>query len=102
MPRHDAPAAGLAWVLAACPNADLRDGPRAVELATRACEATQGKDRIALETLAAAHAECQDFAAAIQWQVRAVALLQGDPAGIAEGRRRLKRYEDGQPYRDEQ
>lgn len=101
MPEHDAPAAGLAWVLAVCPNADLRDGPRAVELATRACEATQEKDRMALETLAAAYAECQDFPAAIQWQERALALLHGDPAGIAEGRRRLKLYEDGQPCRDE-
>jgi tetratricopeptide (TPR) repeat protein len=100
MPEHDAPAGGLAWILATCPDAGMRDGARAVKLATRACEITHWKDRIALETLAAACAECQDFPAAVQLQQQALA-LRGDPNRIAEGRLRLKLFEDEQPFRDE-
>lgn len=100
-PQHDAPWGGLAWILATCPEASLRDGRKAVELATRACEIKEWKDRIALETLAAACAECGDFPSAVKWQQQAVAMSLRDPDVVEEGRRRLKLYEDEQPCREE-
>jgi tetratricopeptide (TPR) repeat protein len=101
MPHHNAPCGGLAWLLATCPQASVRDGRKAVELATRACEFTAWQDRIELETRAAACAECSDFPAAIQWQKKAIALVPGDPDRIEECQRRLKLYENGQPWREE-
>ena len=57
----------LAWVLATSTNDELRDGDRAVDLATQACEVTDYKAPHILSTLAAAHAEVGDFDKAIQW-----------------------------------
>lgn len=54
----------IAWVLATCPEPELRDGPRAVEIATCACEQTQWKQGGLVDTLAAAHAEVGNFAEA--------------------------------------
>jgi tetratricopeptide (TPR) repeat protein len=100
-PQLGAPLGGLAWILATCPKDNARDGQKAVELATQACEISDWNDRIELETLAAAFAECGDFPAAIKWQQQALAMLHGDPDRVEEGRRRLTLYETGQPFRDE-
>jgi membrane associated rhomboid family serine protease len=53
---------GLAWLMATAPDAALRDGARAVELAMRACAATRWLDPGVIDTLAAAYAETD------QWQ----------------------------------
>ena len=47
----------LAWALATCQDASLRDAPRAVSLAEQAVQVSGGKDALILETLAAAYAE---------------------------------------------
>ena len=49
-------------MLATSPDAKLRNGRRAIELATRACELTKYKAAYILSTLAAAYAETGDFA----------------------------------------
>jgi tetratricopeptide (TPR) repeat protein len=85
----------LAWALASCPADGLRDGKRAVALATKACELTKWKDATYLDTLAAAHAECGDFAAAVKWQQHAIALDSND----AEAQQRLRLFQVGQAYR---
>jgi len=47
----------LAWVLAAFPEASIRNGDKAVRLADRANQLSGGKDPAVLRTLAAAYAE---------------------------------------------
>ncbi len=76
----------LAWMLATAPEQNLRDGRRALELATRAAQSTGGSDPAVLRTLAAAYAETGDFASALQTAQRALSLA---PAGsvLAEGLR---------------
>lgn len=57
----------LAWVLATSNLDDLRDGKRAIELATLACEVTDYKAPHILSTLASGYAEEGDFDEAIKW-----------------------------------
>lgn len=52
---------------ATCPIAKYRDGKRAVELATQACETTLWKDPYCLDVLATAYAESGDFDKAIKY-----------------------------------
>jgi tetratricopeptide (TPR) repeat protein len=61
--KPDDPAAfrELALLLASHPEADLRDGKKAVELATRACKLTSEKNAADLDALAAAYAEAGRF-----------------------------------------
>src|SRR5205085_5081480 len=51
----------LAWVLATCPDALLRDGPKAVEIAARADSLSQNQSPVIGATLAAAYAEAGRF-----------------------------------------
>jgi tetratricopeptide (TPR) repeat protein len=61
-----------AWTLATCAEPKLRDGVKAVESATRACELTQWKSPRPLATLAAAFAEKGDYGGAVQMQRKAI------------------------------
>ncbi len=65
-----------AMLMAACPEAKFRDGQAAVEFATRACELTEWKDPLSLNSLAAAQAEAGDFDAAVSSQKKAIELLK--------------------------
>lgn len=91
----------LAWLRATCPNAKFRDGKKAVELATKACELSEWKVWFELNTLAAAHAENGDFKEAMKWQKKAIELGTGDKAALDKANQRLKVYEKGEPYRQE-
>jgi tetratricopeptide (TPR) repeat protein len=98
-PDDPASYTSLAWVLATCPKDELRNGKRAVGLATRACELTDWQDANDLENLAAAYAECGQFDEAVKWQAKAVAVNTGlqDPD---EARQRLDLYKGRKPYRE--
>ena len=89
----------LAWVLATSPFEEFRNGERAIELATKACELTAFQMPHILSTLAAAHAEAGDFESAVKWSTQAVELGQGDPSQqqLAE---ELAEYKAGKPWRE--
>ncbi len=55
----------FAWVLSTAPEASLRDGPRALELAEKAVRLDGGQNPVHLRTLAAAYAENGRFDQAI-------------------------------------
>jgi tetratricopeptide (TPR) repeat protein len=88
----------LAWLLATCPEASFRDGPRALEVAQTAARATGHEVPALLDTLAAAFAETRAFEQAVEWQRRAIerASAAEKPAYTA----RLALYLRGEPFRD--
>ncbi len=90
----------LAWLLATCPDPRLRDAPRAIQLARRACEFTDYQAFAALGVLAVCHAAAGQFPDAIRAaeQARQLALDAGETqiaAGIAE---QIESYQRGQAY----
>jgi tetratricopeptide (TPR) repeat protein len=78
----------------------VRDGRRAVEHATRACELTGWKHFATLDTLASAYAEAGEFDKAVEFQSKALSLPTFPKAKEAVGRRRLDLYSQRTPYRD--
>ena len=90
----------LAWVFGASPNADFRNGSKAVEYAKHACEISAWKDCYNLDALAAAYAEQGDFEEAIKWQEKAIELTTNEEEK-AVLRTRIELYKEGKPYRDE-
>src|SRR5262245_48080016 len=85
----------LAVLLAACPDAMVRDGKKALEVAQRAYELAKGPTELA--ALAAAHAELGEFDQAVEWQEKAIAAAAKTSAD--QYRERLKLYQDKKPYR---
>jgi tetratricopeptide (TPR) repeat protein len=88
----------FAFLRSACPDAQYRDGGKALELAKKACEATSYRDSWSLSSLAAACAETGDWDAAMKWETEAIArdkLKRNE----AEHKRRLEAYQAKQPFR---
>ena len=101
-PNSDSTCCSMAWILATCPEAGLRDGRRALEYARRACELTQYQgEAITWGPMAAAHAEVGQFAEAVRWQKRALEFPDYERRHGGEARQRLQLYEQQQPYREE-
>jgi serine/threonine protein kinase len=65
-----------AWLLATSPREAVRNGKRAVELATKACELTEYKNPSIVDTLAAAYAETGDFDSAVKWSEKSLELAK--------------------------
>jgi tetratricopeptide (TPR) repeat protein len=88
----------LAWLLATCPEDEIRDGPRAVGLARRACELSKWQNPPMLGTLAAAYAETGQFEKAIEYQEKAISLVSEEKSD--EYRQPLELYHQRTPRRD--
>jgi serine/threonine protein kinase len=100
-PKSRAAHSALAWFLATCWEDAIRDGKRAVEVATTLCELTEWKDPDDLDTLAAAYAEAGKFDDAVKWEKKV--LEKPDvlgPAGLEQAKARLKLYEAHKPYHE--
>ncbi len=90
----------LAWVLATCPQASLRNGNKAVELAQRANQLTGDGNPVVLGTLAAAYAEAGRFPEAVAATQRALQLAgtQSNTSLADVLRSQLKLYQAGLPF----
>ena len=88
----------LAWILATSTEDSLRDGKRAIELATKACKATEYQQAHILSTLAAGYAETGDFATAVHWSEEAVAAGQKDQHEQLV--KELQSYQEQKPWRE--
>ena len=100
-PDYPWPYNNVARLLATCPEAKLRDGRRAVEAATIACDLLPVRSRSRhrfLDTLAAAHAQVGSFAEAVKYQKEAIHMTP--PHLKEEAQKRLALYEQNQPYRE--
>ncbi len=89
-----------AWVLATSPRDDVRDGKRAVELATKACELTEYRQAHIVSTLAAAHAETGDFDAALQWIDKALELSPEEGEEREHLQKERRHYTEKKPFRE--
>ena len=89
----------LAWLLAAHPDAQFRNGADAVQLATRACELTKYQNPVPLATLAAAYAETGQFQTAVSLAEQAQELARGTQGALAARlSAMLAAYRAGHPY----
>jgi tetratricopeptide (TPR) repeat protein len=91
----------LAWLLATCPKAEVRDGKEAIEYARKACEMTRWHAPGIIETLAAAYAEAGDFKQAVRWQTKAVDMKAPDQDQKKKMEARRALYKEGKPYREQ-
>jgi len=90
----------LAWLMATCPDGQLRDGCEAVKNSRRACELTDWNDWQFLSTYAVSCAATDRFAVAVTFQTKAIDLT---PASAREKwqanfEKRLELYRARSPY----
>ena len=92
----------LAWLLATDPDEHVRNGPRAVELAERACQLTEWKQAFLMGTLAAAYAEAGRFAEAVATAEKARDKARLDKLEEVAKRNEelLQLYRAGKAYRE--
>jgi tetratricopeptide (TPR) repeat protein len=92
----------LSWLLAACPDPSIRNGPKAVELAQMADRISGGKSLSVLRTLSAAYAEVGQFAEAIAAAEKALKMpvVQANTAHADALRSQIKMFDAHSPIRD--
>jgi protein O-mannosyl-transferase len=92
----------MAWVLATCCDARVRDGIKAVEIAERANVLTANKSPVINATLAAAYAEAGRFADAVTTAQYALqlALDEGNNARTDSIRAQIDLYRSAAAFRD--
>jgi tetratricopeptide (TPR) repeat protein len=90
----------LAWMLATSRDSRIRDGRRAVALATKACTLSNWENAFSIDTLAAASATAGNFADAVKYQQLAMSRLSSDDrnAQLPGMEQRLRQYSSGQAF----
>ncbi|MGP8198119.1 MAG: tetratricopeptide repeat protein, partial [Limisphaerales bacterium] len=90
----------LSWLLATSPEASLRDGSKAVDLALRANALTGGGNPTILRTLAAAFAEAGRFSEAVETAQSALHLAgaQSNTGLVRQLQFEMKLYQAGSPF----
>ena len=101
-PKYALAQNNLAWLLATAPEASLRDGRRAVELARQASQLSGGNHPEVLDTLAAAYAEAGQFDEAVKTAKRAMnlAATQNNQPLTKVIQARLELYEKNLCFRE--
>jgi len=91
----------LAWIFSSSSDANIRNGPKAVELAEEATRLTGDTSPVVLRTLAAAYATNKSFAKAVETSRRALQSAQQQRnSELAETiRHEMSLYKVGLPYR---
>ncbi|TWT33356.1 tetratricopeptide repeat protein [Blastopirellula retiformator] len=89
---------GLAWVLATCPQADLRNPEQAMQFAAEAAAQLESPDARYLDTVAAAQANLGQFDEAAQTAEQAKAIATEPHAEQIDAR--IKLYKSQQPFRE--
>jgi protein O-mannosyl-transferase len=91
-----------AWMLATNPNASIRSGTEAIELAERAVQLSKEQEPAVLGTLAAAYAEAGRFAEAVKTAEQALTLaISQDNAALADAlETQIKLYRADSAYRE--
>ncbi|HEX4131833.1 MAG TPA: tetratricopeptide repeat protein [Pirellulales bacterium] len=93
---------GWARVLATAHWPQLRDGPRAKQLAERSCELSRWNEWHAIATLAAAEAELGNYETAMKLQTKAMAMSQpAKERDQLENEKRMACYKAGKAYYDD-
>ena len=95
---------GLAWFFATSTNASMRDGAEALKWATAACAKDGWKEANLVDTLAAAHAELDQWNEAVTNQQKAIFLLtakQRKDTNLWRGfESRLRQYQSHEKFRE--
>jgi tetratricopeptide (TPR) repeat protein len=93
----------LAWVLATCVDARVRDGKQALLLANEALSLVGGQQLQVVDTLAAAYAELGQYDEACQAASRCleIARKQGLKDGLRDIENRLAVYRSRKPFRED-
>ncbi len=97
MPRWTTLLQRMAWIQATHPDPAVRNGATSMRYAQKACALTGWKEPLMLQTLAAAHAELDDFQSAAQWQFRAIELAEEKDRSIFQ--ESLKQFQTGRALR---
>ena len=86
----------VAWLLATCPKTELRDCQQAIRIAEEVARMTDHRNAAALDTLAAAYAECGRLSEAVTWVKVAIdlAVNEDDSSVIGAFRMRLRLYQE--------
>jgi tetratricopeptide (TPR) repeat protein len=102
MPRSPILLGNLAFLLATCPDASLRDLPEATRLAEKACQLTHYYTSAFVSTLAVIYSEDGRFDEAIAMAEKACALASetGEQALVQKNQELLVLYRAHRPYHD--